>query len=58
MPGFWPDKTIPGLTCCGCGAPTKCAKARIAICVSCDYSEAYPAIDTFAEQEFFDYCNP
>lgn len=57
-PDFWPDKNIPGLTCCGCGAPTQCTKARVAICASCDYSQAYPAVDTFAKQEFCDYCNP
>ena len=57
-PGFWPDKTIPGLTCCVCGAVTQCIKARIAICASCHYSETSAVIDTFAKQEFCNYCNP
>lgn len=56
--GFWPDKTIPGLTCCECGAPTKCVKARAVICTTCNYSETYPATDAYAKQEFCDYCNP
>jgi hypothetical protein len=57
-PGFWPDKSIPGLICCGCGGPTNCTKARIAVCTSCQYSETTPVADTFAKQEFCDYCNP
>ncbi len=57
-PGFWPDKSIAGLTCCGCGAPTKCTKARIATCTACNYSATYPTTETFAKQDFCDFCNP
>ncbi|MEQ8323993.1 MAG: hypothetical protein RIC15_02495 [Vicingaceae bacterium] len=58
-PGFSPSKTLQGLPCELCGAPTKTAKAHLHECALCQYIEERSNQDKKYEDPMYcDFCNP
>jgi len=57
-PGFWQERTVSGLPCELCTAPTHVASARVAECTRCHYQQTFPVAATAADPRFCNFCNP
>lgn len=60
QPGFGLEKSLPGLECELCFAPTHLEKSRIKCCSFCHYAEAIPSSSPQqkASAQYCDFCNP
>ncbi len=57
-PGFWTVKTIAGLPCQACGAPTRETRAEIHACLQCGHSVTCDRQRLAADPARCDHCNP
>jgi hypothetical protein len=59
-PGFGKEKSLPGLECELCNAPTQLTKRRIKICSFCTHTEPVASENNPAKAsaQYCDYCNP
>lgn len=59
QPGFWRVRTLPGLPCSDCGAPTRRPRAEVLRCDGCGYEEERKAPgEPWADPGSCAACNP
>lgn len=57
-PGFWPDKTVPGLPCQACGSATGLTLEKQACCQRCQHRVAQRVAQHYADPQYCQECNP
>ena len=58
IPGFWPDKAVPGLPCTACGSATGLTLQKQACCQRCQHTKVYSAAQCYADPQYCPECNP
>lgn len=57
-PGFSVGRTLVGLPCAWCGEPTLAARAEVATCTGCGFTQEIPAAAATADPGACPRCNP
>ncbi|MEN9226444.1 MAG: hypothetical protein Q6L60_01790 [Thermostichus sp. HHBFW_bins_43] len=58
IPGYWRIRSVSGLPCGQCGAPTPVAKAWVYGCSRCSHTHTEPVADPWADPAQCAFCNP
>ncbi|MGQ9837420.1 MAG: DUF6671 family protein [Cyanobacteriota bacterium] len=57
-PGYWRVRSLPGLLCGSCGAPTPLPKAWVYGCLRCRHTHQEPVSELWADPARCAFCNP